>query len=459
MNALILGAGKVGLGIAKHLIEQGTNVIIVDNSQQVVNYVKHFAGLPIVLGDAFDTDYLVSLFQEAPTHIIATLSNDEQNLVACKIIGKAFPTSIKIARIRSQIFTQNETTELFVKNSFGIDTIIQPEIEVANAITNIVSIKNSLGIINLSNVVIVSIKCLQDTEILNTKMKLFESITDFLFRIIAISRNGMQFTPSHDDVLLPGDIAYIAMDKSQVDDILRLFGYPQEYKQNVLIVGGGNIGKTVAEKLLSQYPDISVTLIEKSREKANEIAQKYPKLMVMFGDVQNTKILQEASINIDTAVIATNDDKTNVLTSLFLKKNNVSRILTLSNNREYDQLLNSDLLNIIMDPNVVTVNNIVKQSRDINNFETSTLFGQSLCVIEIKITEICPNVGNSLTVLYEKNHIIPMFISRDGTLLKIKNDYKITIGDTIVIAVTNDNFNKVEAFFKGDFAENNAFKI
>lgn len=457
MKALVLGAGKVGLGIAQHLADQNADVVIVDKSPQNVNYIKHFTTLSIVLGDAFDLKLLKSLFPDTLSHIIAAMPNDEQNIIACKILGHEFSAPTKIARIRSQILTQDEISKLYLKNTFDIDMIIQPEIEVAKVIAGIVPVKNATDVAYMSDIALVALKCFENTEILNTEMNLFESVTDFMFRVLTISRNGQTFFPAPSDVLLPDDEVYLAASHECLDDVLRLFGYSQEYEQNILIVGGGNIGEALARILLEKYPNISVTLIEKSRERANDLAQKYPRLIVMFGDAQNAKFLQEAAEGADTAVVAANDDKVNILTTLFLKTYKVPRVFALTNNKDYEQLLAPIYGAGIINPNTVIVDNIVKQSRDISGLETIPLVNQFACVVEAKVTEACSYLGGGLNLLTAKNQMHPIFIVHDGKISKAKKDYKITLGDTIILLVVKDQFSKIEKFFGEDFSKLTAF--
>lgn len=452
MQALVLGAGKAGVGIAQHLVDQNAKVIVVDRSPQVVNYVKHFTSIPIVPGDAFDLKFLKSICRDEPSHIIATMSHDEQNIVACKVIGHEFSAATKIARVRSRILMHDEISKLFLKSSFSIDAIIQPEAEVAKSIASIIPIKNASDVVYMSNIVIVSLKCLEKTEVLNTGMNQFESITDFMFHILTISRSGKVFFPSKNDVLLPGDDVYIATGKEYLSDVLRIFGYSQEYKQNILIVGGGNIGETLVQMLLEQYSNITVNLVEKSKERANELAQKFPKLIVMFGDAQNAKFLQDSAANIDTALVATNDEKTNILTSLFLKNFAVPRVFALSSNKNYEQLLSAFSGANVINPNTIIVDNIVKQSRDINGLETITLLNQFACIVEATVSEACSYIGAGLNLLTMKNQMKPIFVIREGKITKAKKDYKIAANDVIVLLVVKEQFEKIEKFFSGNFA-------
>lgn len=453
MQVLVLGAGKAGIEIAQHLVEQNAKVVIVDKSPQVVNYVKHFTSIPIVLGDAFDLNFLKNLCQDEPSHIIATMSHDEQNIVACKIIGHEFNAATKIARIRSRILTRDKISKLFLKNSFNIDVIIQPEIEVAKSIANVLPIKNASDVMYMSNIAIVALKCLEKTEVLNTQMNQFESITNFMFHILTISRDGKTFFPSKNDVLLPNDEVYIATGKDYLPDVLRIFGYSQEYKQNILIIGGGNVGETLVQMLMEQYPDITVTLLEISKERADNLAQKFPKLIVMFGDVQNTKFLQDAAVDIDTALVATNDEKINILTSLFLKNFNVPRVFALSNNKNYEQLLTKFSGGNVINPHTIIVDNIVKHSRDMNGLETITLLNHFACIVEATVPETCPYIGAGLNLLTIKNQMKPIFIVHDGKLIKARESYKITANDIIILVVIKEQFEKIEKFFGRDFSQ------
>lgn len=446
MKAVILGAGKVGLGIAQYLIDQKEDVVIVDNSRQVVNYVKRFTAISIVLGDALDINVLKTVLLDEPSLVVAAMPRDEQNIVACKIVGCLFKVSTKIARIRSQIFTRDEMWRLSIKNNFNIDAIIQPEVEIASSIVNVVPIKNVSSVAYLSSIVVVSLRCIENAEILNTPMKHFENISDFTFYVLMVTRDGKTLFPSGTDVLLPNDEAYFVTDKYHLGDVLRLFGYSLDYKQNILIIGGGSIGETLVEKLTKEYPSISITLLEKSRDRANEIAQKFPKLMVMFGDAQNYKLLRDASIDVDTAIIATDDEKINILSLMFLKKFGVSRVFALSNNKHYEKLISSMSGCIVINPNAVTVSNIIKYSYNINGVDFFSL-PNTVSVVESKIPQDSVLLGKKVEAVIAGNRVKPIFIIREGKAILAKKHLEFSCDDIVVSIVPKEHFQEAQQLF------------
>ena len=102
MNVVIIGAGRRGLRLAKHLIEENKNVIFLDSNtercQQAVSKLDCLA----VCGSATDVDKLIEAQVSEADAVIAVTDNDETNLVSCGIVASEFPqVKTTIAAIRS----------------------------------------------------------------------------------------------------------------------------------------------------------------------------------------------------------------------------------------------------------------------------------------------------------------------------------------------------------------------
>ena len=52
MKIIICGAGKVGTSIAKHLVEQGNEVTVVDQSKKLISEIKEKVDLKTIIGSA-----------------------------------------------------------------------------------------------------------------------------------------------------------------------------------------------------------------------------------------------------------------------------------------------------------------------------------------------------------------------------------------------------------------------
>ena len=50
MKVIICGAGKVGTSIAKHLVDQNNDVIVIDQSQDLIDNIRDKFDLKTIIG-------------------------------------------------------------------------------------------------------------------------------------------------------------------------------------------------------------------------------------------------------------------------------------------------------------------------------------------------------------------------------------------------------------------------
>ncbi|MDR1982770.1 MAG: Trk system potassium transporter TrkA [Holosporaceae bacterium] len=450
MNVLILGAGQVGRGIAHYLTSRKIDVTVIEKSQELVFEIRNSANINIIQGNALDAEVLKNANAENASHLIATMSNDEQNIVACKLAESLFKIKTKIARTRSSSFLGNSIFELFLKDNFGIDVLIHPELEIAKHISDVVLIRGAFDVIRLGRVIIIGLKCLDNTEVLNTTFKHFQGITNLNLFVLTIVRDGVTFFPTSKDVLLPNDEVYIAAGAEHINEVMELFGYPQR-KQKILIIGGGNIGTFIMKIISAQTPDSNITMLEKSKDRAEKISQDYPNITTILGDALNHDTLQEISSDVDTAIVATDHDETNVLSSLFLKKFKVNRILALAKNKNYDSLLTINSGCSIVDPSAITIATIIKQSGNGKILSASYLKNQQVYIVEAEVTESCIYLNQIARPLYEKDRIIPIFIERNDKIIPAGKNVAIELNDRIIMLVSKDCMNSMEKMFSSYF--------
>ena len=52
MKIIICGAGKVGTSIARHLVDQGSDVTVIDSSQKLIEELREKVDLKTIIGSA-----------------------------------------------------------------------------------------------------------------------------------------------------------------------------------------------------------------------------------------------------------------------------------------------------------------------------------------------------------------------------------------------------------------------
>jgi len=135
MKIAILGAGLLGSLIAHELITENRDVVIIEKNPNVAKAISNDLDCIVEEGDGERLDTLMSAGVADADWFIACTGSDETNIVSCGIVAEAFKNVKTIARTRNPYFASFKNTG---KRILGVDYIINPEAETAEAIARII---------------------------------------------------------------------------------------------------------------------------------------------------------------------------------------------------------------------------------------------------------------------------------------------------------------------------------
>src|SRR4051812_19636038 len=101
MYAIVAGGGKVGYYLAKELIEQGHEVLVIERDRRRGDLIEEELGNVVMLGDAAEASVLADAGSERADVITAVTGDDEDNLVICQVAKARFHTPRTVARINN----------------------------------------------------------------------------------------------------------------------------------------------------------------------------------------------------------------------------------------------------------------------------------------------------------------------------------------------------------------------
>ena len=117
MYIVIVGGGRVGYYLAKALLEEGHEILIIEQDRNIAATINDELGNICTRGDGCEVATLVEAGAGRADMFVAVTGEDQHNLVACQIAKHKFKVTRTIARIRNP---KNEG--LFKK--LGIDITI-----------------------------------------------------------------------------------------------------------------------------------------------------------------------------------------------------------------------------------------------------------------------------------------------------------------------------------------------
>lgn len=451
MKVIVCGAGQVGFNIAKHLSEQHNDVTVIDSSRKLIRKINESLNVQAIVGHASDPTILAQADAADAELLVAVTQSDEVNMVACQVARSLFNISTNIARIRNQSYLKPMWADLFTRQNMPVDVIISPEIEVAEALCRRIEVPGAFNMIPLvdDKVRVLGLRLSEQCPVIDTPLRqLTELFPTLSTTVLAVVRDEKIFVPKSDDHLEAGDLIYTAVACENTDRTMKVFGHEEEEARRVVIVGGGNVGLNLAVLLEARHPEITIKLIEIHEDRANEVAEKLDRTVVLRGDALDREMLIEASISsAETIVAVADDDEVNILSSLLAKREGCPRAITLINNPIYGPLLGSLGIDIALDPRETTVSTILRHIRKGRIRDLHSIQNGKAEIIEAEVLDSSDLVGKSISDLKLQAHVRVGMIVRGDVAITPKSSTVFEPGDRVVMLTLADAVRQVEQMF------------
>ncbi|MET0066857.1 MAG: Trk system potassium transporter TrkA [Candidatus Thiodiazotropha sp.] len=379
MKIIILGAGQVGRSVANALVSEANDITVVDQNPHLLLELQNRLDLGTVRGHAGHPDILRKAGAEDADMILAVTNSDETNMVACQVAYKVFHTPTKIARVRAQGYldypelfeaTPIKATEDIPEEerlpppSFPVDVLISPEQLVTDYILKLIEFPGALQVLDFADgrVRLVAVKAYHGGPLVGHELStLYHHMPNVEARVAAIYREGEVIQPQGDTRIKAEDEVFFIAAAENIRSVMSELRKLEKPYKRLIIAGGGNIGRRLATSLESKY---RVKLIERSQERAREIAERLDMSIVLHGDAADEDLLLEENIeNTDVFCAVTNDDEANILSAMLAKRLGAARVMALINRPAYVDLVQSGPIDIAISPQQATIGTLLRHVR------------------------------------------------------------------------------------------------
>lgn len=446
MRIIIAGMGDVGYQLAKQLSSESHDITAIDMDHDRLTYSDQMADILTIDGSSTHVSTLKQANIEKTDLLVAVTSSEEVNLTT-SILAKKLGAKRTIARISNAEYLDPEVESSF--RELGVDFMIYPEELAAVETVNLINRTAATDVLDFEGgkLSVVGIRLDKNSPVIHKKV--FEVAKEYQsldFRVVAIHRNFKTIIPSGSDKFLPNDQVFIISKPQGHETILKLVGKENISFDNIMILGGGKIGRRVAGLLSNK---MSVKLIDADPEKASELADQLPNTLVIKGDGRDIDLLaQEGIIDVDAYVAVTEDSETNLISCLMAKHLGVKKAIALVDKVDYIPLTQTIGLDALINKKLITANNIV---RFIKKGEVVSYY--NLEGIDAILLEYIAQAGSEITsktladLHLPKGAIIGGYIREDEGFIGIGNS-KINAGDKVVVFSLPDAVDKIEKFFE-----------
>lgn len=449
MKIVILGAGRIGGSLARNLSNSNYEVCIVDEDKNKLSGLEDKLDIMTVEGHASHLNTLKKSGLDNETTLLAVTSNDEVNIVACQLAKKVFKVKKTICRFRDDVYFD----QLSVFGEGVIDIPISPEDEITSHLKELIDHPGSNQIESFANgkVKLVSVKAKKKGKLVGRELKgIKEDMPNIDAFVPTIYRKGNPFIPSGETIIKENDEIYFISSESNIGAIVDEFRDHEEQYSRIMIAGGGKVGFSLAKDLEKDY---NVKLIDSNPERCMKLSKELDKTIVLSGSATDESLLKSENIsNIDIFCALTDDDETNVMSSLLAKKMGAKKTMIILNNPSYLGLV-PGFIDIYIAPYRLTVSSVLQDLRDSDVAQDVILkvnLGAEAIEGIVHANEFTsPLFGRPIKDVPLPEGCVIAAIIRHGELIMPSSSVDLTLNDHLIIFLSDKNkINEVEVLFK-----------
>ena len=445
MKIIIAGAGEVGSYIAHMLATEDQDTYLIDNNKKRLDKVQQHNDIIGLEGDAKDIAVLIEAGVESCDLLIAATSSEETNLLIC-ILGKKLGAKKTISRISNFEEIGGNMRSLY--QEIGVDHVISPVEKAAKEIHQLIKHEAFLdnydfegGKLSVFSIQLTESSLLVNNCVLDSK----HFHNNLSFKPVSILRNNETIMVQAKTEFKVNDIIYFISTPKGYEEIPLICGQKDIDIKDVMILGASKIGVLTAERLQGKY---NVTLIEQNEEKANKIALKLKKTLVIHGDGTDVSLLEEQSVDdMDAFIAVTGDSETNIISSLVAKSHGVRKTISGVENIDYIKLSHNIGIDTLINKKVIAANDILKYIRkgEVNAIATLSL--------DAEVIEFTVKANSKITRKKLKELNLPPMVNiagvvRDGKGFIPFGEFQLAEGDKAIVFTNDESIHKIENFFK-----------
>lgn len=431
MKIVIVGAGKLGVNVAKALLGGDHSVTIIDTEDSVLQKISSQMDVMTINGNAKEIKLLKQLHINSYDFLIAVTGDDEANLVIASF-AKKLGCSKVVARIRDPEHMQQIN---FIKEALDIDHLVNPDQGITVEIYKYLAEKYTLsnGIFSSGKVSLVEFSVHRMPKLIGKSMKdITKILPDML--VVAISRKGKVIIPHGKEIIEPEDFVYVIGEKGPILALNSKVHERGKYTdlQKVMIIGGGKTGFYLAE-MLSEF-GAAVKIIEAKKERCHYLSAHLEDVMILHGDATDLTLLEEENLDMmDAVVTATGFDEDNLLLALTAKQHGVDDVIAKVSRTSYAEIISRMGIDMALNPLDITTSNILHFVQGSKKILSSQLIEGQAELMEIIATPHMNILDTPISELDLHDGIIIAAIHRGSEVIIPNGDTEIHEDDRIIL--------------------------
>ena len=452
MRIIIEGAGEVGSHLAKMLSSEANDITVIDPDESRLTRLSRIADVATIKGNVSSIKSLKSAgIQQADMFIAVNPAENQDVNVVSALLAKKLGCPKVCARIDDEEYVAYDNKYIFTE--MGIDLMFYPEKIAAGEIVELLRHTTSSESMDFARgkLQMAVFRLDDNSPILDMKLAEFTAAVSsdkVQFRVVAISREDKTLMPRFDTRFQYNDLIYIISRREGVSALMSYLGKTGREIGKVMVLGGGEIGKMVAEGICHDVD--TVKIIERDRKRCIELSSMLEdNVIVVNADGRNSDTLLEENIrDYDAFVAVTGNDEANVLACVVAKKFGVGRTIAQVENREYIRLAEDRGVDAVINKKLITAGRIFKMTLSSKVRFIKYMSGTNAEVLEYIVAPGSLITRNSLKDTdFPDNAIVGGVIRGNDSFIAVGTT-RIEAYDRVVVFALPEAVKEVDRFFK-----------
>lgn len=433
----------MGCELAKTLVEEGHQLTVVDQDAEKLEMVENQADLKTLCGNAANMIVLEKAQVFSADLVLCVTADDEVNMLAC-LLSRGLGAKRVVVRVKNPDYLAGR--RYFYRKVLGCEFFISPEELASDEICKVVQEHSTLAVETFADGRVQMRRIRMEDEMLVVGKKVHELAMPELSLVVAIFRDDEIIIPSGETEILKGDQILVIGASENVDDVLKVFGSKHPPAKHVVIVGGGEVGLSVARKLSSR--SYTLTLIEQDAEQALYLSEALPKVTIIKGDGMSVDLLKEERVDkADVLISACKEDEKNFIICQLARQLGVPKSIASVEKPDYINLFQKLGVDVSVSPRLVAAQRLIKYVKRQQVHSLAVLEEGKAEVLEFEVSETAKACGKKLSKLGMPKGSVLGIIVRGSEIYIPRGEAVIEPKDRVVVFTLEKNIPKIVKLF------------
>lgn len=465
MRVIIVGAGMLGIHIARELIEERRDVVLIEKDTETARVASNELDCLVMHDDGSRPEVLRKAKIADAEWFLALTGSDEVNIVACGLVAAENKSVRTVARVENPFYSTLSEAQ---RRAFGLDVIVNPAMATAEAVARIVDAGFAEDVVPLHDGQL-QLRYLDAGAVPGFSGRTLQELrgqSGREFLVAAVVKNGTLSVPSGDYRVASDDMLYILGTPEDLDGVSGPVAAVRQATRKVLIVGATRVTEHLVQRLQERELERarglgrilkglfksrrSITVLDSSREAGKRLSRVFQGIEVVNGDSSEFGVLEQAGADrADLVVCATESQTYNMLTARLAKSLGAAKGIAITINDRY-----APLGGVLELDAVVNIKNVVAafalelirraHIRTIHDF-----FEDDVEIVELAVEDSSPAAGKKLMDLSLPKGSLVAFMLKSGELTVPSGRTVIDSGDTVAFVVRKSGIGALERIFGG----------